>query len=168
MKVAIIGTRNPDGAQQQAAAWVSETFSKAGHDVSTGAADGIDTVAMTHCVRGRLQLFLPWASYGARVSGAQITVYSPGVHQAWTDSVRRYHPNPDALTRGAFALHARNYGIVEGCGLVIAFPGEKDGGTGQGIRIALALGIPLIVCRKGQTTNDLAVAIRDFHLLDYL
>ena len=40
---------------------------------------------------------------------------------------------------------ARNYGVVEGCALVVALPLVKDnGGTGQGIRIARALNIPLI------------------------
>jgi hypothetical protein len=100
---------------------------------------------------GLLNVFLPWVGYNATIipHGARITVFSPRDHKEWAESVLRFHPAADRLTRGAFALHARNYGIVRPTRLVVAFPDEKGrGGTGQGIRIAKYFRIPLMQFNK--------------------
>jgi hypothetical protein len=152
LKVAIIGTRHADSTQRSIAAWASAALSTDGFVISTGAADDIDSLAMAHCAPGRLAVYLPWASYNRHLvpRHARVTVYDQREHPQWSVSVEANHPNPSALTRGAFALHARNYGIVEPpCALVIALPGKQDGGTGQGMRIAKQLGIPLLVYRTG-------------------
>lgn len=83
------------------------------------------------------------SQYYERVS---LEVYDPRPHRAWTGSVRTYHPAPERLTRGMFALHARNFGIVANAVAVIAAAKDsaQGGGTGQGIRIARGLGIPVI------------------------
>lgn len=150
---AVIGTRDPDAAQAEAAyrlAWAITVLG--GQIIRTGAADGIDTKAMEGSLPRNLEVFLPWSSYNREHVPAEssVVVYTPSVHRAWTDSVARFHPAANRLSRGAFALHARNFGIVEGCVAVIALPGEDGGGgTGQGIRIAKSLGIHLIQANKG-------------------
>jgi hypothetical protein len=147
---AIIGTRNPDADQiliaRDAAKWCNAKQLR----VRTGAALGIDMVAMTYATK--LTVVLPWASYNRNIipPHAEVLVYDPSKHDPWTESVARLHPAPLALTRGAISLHARNYGIVEPVSVVFALPDERgEGGTGQGIRVAKSLGIPVIEYRKG-------------------
>lgn len=127
-----------------------------GYIVRTGAANGIDQIAMEG-TRGRhLEVYLPWDSYNRSIisPSASVVVYDPTIHRTWTDSVSRYHPAGNRLSRGAFALHARNFGIIDGSHGVVALPDEAGGGgTGQGIRIARALKIPLVQGNKGSITD---------------
>ena len=159
---ACIGTREPDAKQERiAAALVSMATARNGF-VTTGAAQGIDLIAMQSAAEGRLHVYLPWESYNAGIIPvhAHRTVYDRVLHTAWTESVIKYHPAAARLSRGAFALHARNYGIVAPTQLVLAFPNEKgEGGTGQGIRIAKDLGINLIQVNK-YSVKDADEAVR--------
>jgi len=150
---AIIGTREPDEAQREVAyrlAWAITTLGR--RFVRTGAAYGIDQRAMEGSRPDRLKVYLPWSAYNRDIvpAGSATIVYTPAIHYDWTDSVARYHPAASRLSRGAFALHARNFGIVSGTKAVIALPGPGgSGGTGQGMRIARALGINVIQHNKG-------------------
>lgn len=125
-----------------------------GHRVRTGACKGSDqeSVSLALAQDGQAELVLPWRTYeSAWVFGlpkhrVSVECYDPKANRDWTDSVYRYHPAPHALTRGAVALHARNFGIVAPCLAVIAAPRYRhgqSGGTGQGMRIAQALGLPV-------------------------
>ena len=155
---AIIGTRDPDENQREAARTLAFLIACLRRKkVRTGAAYGIDEAAMVGTQGTNLDVFLPWSSYNRDIvpSGSRVVVYSPSAHPEWTASVARYHPAAARLSRGAFALHARNYGIVVGTKTVIAFPDPKGGGgTAQGIRIAHGLHIPVIQADKG-TIRDL-------------
>lgn len=149
---AIIGTREPDEAQSEVAYRIAWIISCLSHVVRTGAAYGIDQKAMDGTQGKNLHVYLPWDSYNANIVPTTATrvVYDPDIHGTWTASVGRFHPAANRLSRGAFALHARNFGIIEGCKGVLALPGEDGGGgTGQGIRIAKALRIPLVQGNKG-------------------
>lgn len=154
---AIIGTREPDEAQAEVAfrlAWAIAILG--GQIVRTGGAYGIDQKAMEGTQGRNLEVYLPWASYNQVIvpNTARRIVYDPKVHTSWTDSVGLYHPNAVRLSRSILSLHARNFGIVHGVRTVIALPSEDGGGgTGQGIRIARALRIPVIQANRG-TIND--------------
>jgi len=154
---AIIGTREPDEAQELIAKTLAFAIAVIkGKIVRTGGANGIDTKVMEATGGRNLEVYLPWNSYNRSSIpvGAHISVYNPNIHRAWLDSVRIYHPNYDRLSHGATLLHARNYGIVGGCKGVVALPGEDGGGgTGQGIRIAKGLKIPLLQANKGTITD---------------
>jgi hypothetical protein len=109
-----------------------------------------------------LDVFLPWASYNKDIipQHARITVADRQKHARWFDSVWEAHPAPGRLTRGAFALHARNYGIIEDAAIVVAFPGPNGaGGTGQGIRLAQALDKPLLSFNKGSEVPSVELLI---------
>jgi len=152
IEVAIIGSRDADDTQYEAAMGLAEGLSRIGVYINTGGALRIDQAAMQGTIDGYLNVFLPWASYNAEIipQHAKRTVYDSRIHTEWTISVQMFHPAPGRLTRGAFALHARNYGIIRPTKLVVAFPNETGGGgTGQGIRIAKHFGIPLIQHNKG-------------------
>jgi hypothetical protein len=101
---------------------------------------------------GSVYLYLPWASYEdgwvrwAKVRGALTFVLRSDDAEAW-DSVR-HHPAAERLSRGARALHARNFCILRGVRWVAAYPvvdryGHR-GGTGQGILLAERQGIPVL------------------------
>lgn len=139
---------------RQVAAWVAH----AGRALHTGAAPGADQAAAAEALAagGHVHLFLPdarfqvgWRRRLLAVYPERIveTIYDPERHPNWGVSVDLYHPNPKALTPAAERFHARNFGIVSGCGAVIALPKGPEpaewGGTGQGMRIALATGMPL-------------------------
>lgn len=142
--VAIIGTRKPDENQELAAFELARRLNSAGIRTRTGAAFGVDNACMRGSVPSMLSVVLPWASYNREIvpAGCERIVFDPRVHDHWNKSVDKYHPKPSALTRGARALHARNFGIIEPCVAVVAMPDENGGGgTAQGIRIAKDLGI---------------------------
>jgi len=159
VRIAFIGTRGFLGLPDR----VRTMFTLLGREVAerhgvvvTGAAVGADqTAAETALAAGGLvHLVLPWASYEERwirriqsqfPRRVTVEVYDVARHPAWTDSVRTYHPAFHALSRGAIALHARNYGIVAGAAAVVAAAHDArgGGGTGQGIRMARGLGIPV-------------------------
>lgn len=165
MRISVIGTREPAVFQKKLAYGISEEILKKDWEISTGAADGIDSIGMRAAKDMEkahlLYVYLPWGSYNKEFipDGSNIIIYRE--HAEWKDSVYKYHPSPDNLTRGIFALHARNYGIISNSDAVIAFPGYKLGGTGQGIRIAKGLGINVITISP-KDTNVLIDDLIDF------
>ena len=151
-KISFIGTREFSSLGSQVQEMYLESVTWAvqwGYTVSTGAAKGADQVAANRAIKlgGSLVLYLPWWGYEKEwiqslPGGVEYTVYSPKAHPSWGESVGEFHPNPKALSRGARALHARNFGIIEGSKAVIAVSRKGQGGTAQGLRIARSLGIP--------------------------
>lgn len=150
MRVAIIGTRRPKKETRYLITRISSVILSLGGGVDTGAADGTDEAAMEGYDQnksGKLTVYIPWKSYNSNKipDGASIVVYNKNIHSLWTESVAKLHPKPKALSRGAVALHARNYGIIADppVNIVIALPKSLSdlGGTGQGMRIAANLGI---------------------------
>ena len=123
--------------------WVLKTGAALGADqaFARGAADA----------NGLVELCLPWASYEKEwvqtlswKSNVKLNILSDRDTEAYA-SVVKYHPAPDKLTRGAKALHARNFLILRDVSFVIAFTaGKTTGGTWQGIRIAESLGIQVL------------------------
>lgn len=104
-------------------------------------------------VPGNRAIYLPGHSFNDRVAGAGGYIDStrlPGWEQALA-TVHRYHPAPDRLSPFARNLMARNAMQVMGpemnrpADLVIAYTpgGLVQGGTGQALRMAGSLGIPI-------------------------
>jgi len=98
-------------------------------------------------------IYLPGASFNQRVAGSSGYIDStrlPGWEQA-LETVAQYHPAPERLSPFARDLMARNAMQVMGpnmdrpADLVVAYTpgGEVVGGTGQALRMAGALGIPI-------------------------
>ncbi|MNY85769.1 hypothetical protein D3C78_19690 [compost metagenome] len=158
MRIAIIGSTKAEDEACQMMEEISTTLLDCGIDVSTGGAFKIDHAAMKGYrpgQKGKLYVYLPWSTYNKEIIpvGAITRVYSPDTDGEWTASVLKYHPNPNALSRGVWALHARNYGIVadpEPVNAIFALPRTLTtlGGTGQGMRIGEGLGIPVYNFRK--------------------
>lgn len=150
MYVAIIGTRKPSAETANLCRKVSVAFRDIDWKLVTGNANGIDSIARdvwNKTCPEQVTLVLPWPEYNrGKVHPAnRVVVYSG--QGKWYESVRQYHPAFDRLADYEVKLHARNYGVVELADVVIAFPGDgkEGGGTGQGIRVARALGKKLFV-----------------------
>lgn len=153
LTVAIIGTRKPEPEMVRVCSELCYYLSRAGHRLVTGNADGIDGLARdiwNKTAPERVTLVLPWPTYNRHHIHRQNKVVVFSDQQTWRESVLEHHPAGKRLGRGAFALHARNFGIAENAQVVVAFPSLKagGGGTGQGIRIAKALNRPLFVLPK--------------------
>ena len=150
MKYAGIGARRTPDHILQLMYEIAVLLAIDGHTLSTGAAKGADQAFADGAneLGGLIELFLPWASYESewrQTLGNTITeVYNENVHRDAMFSVRM-HPTYDKLTQGAKRLHARNYLILLGCKLVICWTEEGAivGGTGQAIRLAEAMKIPV-------------------------
>ena len=127
-----------------------------GMTCSTGACKGADQAFANGSIQGggHTMLWLPWTSYedawirsfGNKVSDSiNVYVYNPKSDNAASESVHKYHPAPHKLKSSVFALHARNYLIIEGAEYIVCWTpnGEVVGGTGQALRIAADMGIPI-------------------------
>ncbi len=122
-----------------------------GYVLRSGGASGADTAFEQGCdsVRGDKRIYLPWATRnGRKIEPPQVQAGSEPEAYALA---ARHHPAWGNCSPGAQALHARNSHIVLGRDLqhpalfVLCWTqgASGRGGTGQGIRIAKARGIPV-------------------------
>jgi hypothetical protein len=100
---------------------------------------------------GHCEIYLPWSSYNRPHPQHFYTVYFDSPSPAAYEIAKKYHPGWWSLPAAAKTLHARNAHIILGDGLddPVKFvscwtkSGRVTGGTGQAIRMAEALGIPV-------------------------
>lgn len=111
----------------------------------SGHSAGADFAFESGCQKS-CEVYLPWADFNSQLPmlGKPIVVSQSEELDAM---VRKYHPAPDRLTRGAFSLMRRNSCQVLGPDLdkpsdAICYYSVKPGGTDQAIRIASNHGIP--------------------------
>ena len=130
------------------AGWLART----GWHLHTGGAHGADTAFAGGAPAGRRTLYLPWRGYNGH-AGPDCRVLSPSELDACTDLAARHHPAWDRCSQAVRKLHARNAGVLLGARLdrpvdaVVCWTcdgGAVTGGTGMGIRIAGAHGIPVL------------------------
>lgn len=123
---------------------ISKYLVKKNWTLNTGAAPGADQAFAEAAliVRGKVNLFLPWATYEkkwiSKLRGnINITVFDPERDSAAVESVYKFHPMAKSLKRSVFALHARNYLILDKARFAVLYTprGGIVGGTGQAIRI---------------------------------
>jgi hypothetical protein len=114
----------------------------------SGAAEGADTAFEEGCdeAQGKKEIFTPWAGYNGRPKSE----FGEPPELAY-EVAERIHPAWHHLKRGGRTLMARNCQQVMGQNLgsnvlfVLCWTkgGKGGGGTGQAIRLAKALGIPV-------------------------
>jgi len=119
-----------------------------GYALRSGGARGADnTFEQGYKTRGgSFTIILPFTPFNGR--HADGVNYSLGVTKESLKTVEMFHPNPRALSATGRKLMARNYyQIVDFNGVqssfVICYAVNNEGGTGQAIRIASKLGIPV-------------------------
>lgn len=148
-KIACVGSRNASEDKLKLAIDIGRELVTAGHYVSSGNAQGMDQAFAFGAGQidpKRVMLYLPWASYEvSNIAPGNMVMRSP-ISQ-WEELAAKTHPYFYRSTPPMQNIFKRNVGIVIGSGAVIAYadPNKSNGGgTGHSIRIANALGIPVI------------------------
>ncbi len=151
-----IGSRSTPDHILEIMSLLAQRLEGQGLRLRSGGAEGADT-AFEVGVRqpATSQIFLPWSGFNNRVvskSQPQFINYQslPASPKARA-SVEEFHPKPHGLKPGAKHLMARNAMQVLGpdlsspSAMVIAYTpgGMVEGGTGQALRIAQRMKIPI-------------------------
>lgn len=150
-----IGARNTPTHILETMRETAKLLAKDGHVCNTGAALGADQAFANAAVgaNGNVCLYLPWTSYESKWCGivtdmpiGNVRVFIlNAMHVKAYESVDQFHPAPGKLSQGVRKLHARNYLIIDNSNFVVCWTpeGKTVGGTGQGIKIANYLEIPV-------------------------
>lgn len=162
MRIAGIGSRELAPEQLEICRTLGAWAVQQGHELFSGNAEGADYAFATggnSVDPTRVNLMLPWRSYNERQLHPDNRVASvedlyENERKYYTALAQEHHPAWPRLSRGARLLHMRNGLILcpptrKGSfpvDLCLAWPSQKPGGggTGQGMRIAQALGIRLV------------------------
>lgn len=157
-----IGSREtPQDVQDEMGRMTREMESR-GFRLRSGGADGADDAFEKGSTAGNKEIFLPKAGFNGRSQG--ILLRGEQYRRA-QEMAMNYHPNPDALfydgnlrrkPKFAAEAHTRNMGQMLGANLdrpskvVLCYTpdGAASGGTGQAIRVAEALGVPVLNMRR--------------------
>ena len=114
-----------------------------GWTLRSGAAGGADT-AFAEGVKEKAQIWLPWDNFISKPNPNHTSyVMHKGDEEAF-ESITKYHPKPDSLSKCGRYLMARNYRQIVGIDepnseFVVCWTknGGINGGTGQAMRIAI-------------------------------
>lgn len=133
----------------------------------SGAADGADTAFYQGAKnnKGPVEIFLPWNGFNG-FTDQEEGFYVPEYTTELLNIAAQFHPAWKSCSAGAKKMHARNVCQVAGLDLntktdlVICWTkdGKRGGGTGQALRIAKYLEIPIFDLAVGNL-NDLATLI---------
>jgi hypothetical protein len=121
-----------------------------GFVLRSGAAPGADTMFEKHCT-GEMEIYLPWSKFNDNQSTLIIDDMDQEKVFSARQIARKYHPGWSYLSPAAKKLMTRNTFQVLGSDLetpvsfVVCWTigGKISGGTGQALRIAKDLGIPI-------------------------
>ncbi len=164
MRVACIGSRDLDDYQTTVCEKLGGYIVQCGHTLHSGNAPGADQAF----ARGgnavdpaAVHLHLPWSNFERQATHPDNVVHSlddlDEAHlKLYTYIAKRHHPAFRRLSQGAVKLMVRNSSILLPppaylpVGRCLAIPSDKKGGggTGQGMRIAVYEGIPLVDLRN--------------------
>ena len=129
------------------AGWLART----GWRLSSGGADGADSAFAAGAPAEQRTVWLPWRGYNGH-RGPECRVLSAAAMATSMEIAAPLHPAWERCSPAVRKLHARNVAILLGERLdrpvdaVVCWSarGEPVGGTGMGIRIAEARGIPVL------------------------
>ena len=148
-----IGSRNTPAEVMIVMQRIANVLEGAGFTLRSGGADGADD-AFEKGVHRNKEIFIPWNGFNRR------HVTQPGIYCGWPSATiyenamtmaAQYHPNWGACSQGARQMHTRNMAQILGHDLkspskfVVCWTpnASGSGGTGQALRVAKALGIPI-------------------------
>ena len=129
------------------AGWLART----GWHLSSGGADGADSAFAAGAPAGQRTVWLPWRGYNGH-HGPDSRVLSAAALEACIEIAAPLHPAWERCSPAVRKLHARNAAVLLSDTLdrpvdaVVCWTvqGRVEGGTGMGIRIAEARGIPVL------------------------
>lgn len=146
-----IGSRETPADVRELMSRIAIVMGERGVTLRSGGAEGADTAFYLGAVRvaGPREIYIPWDGFNGMKANGTTVLHC--VNQKALDLAAEVHPNWAACSQGAKQLHARNGFQVLGRNLddpssrvVCWTPGGKGGGgTGQALRIARAMDIPI-------------------------
>lgn len=152
-----IGSREcpPDVCKQMTE--IANHLGNLGYTLYSGGAEGADDAFERGA--SRKKIFLPWDGFNGRHVDGNLYVVPPYVE----DLAKKFHPAGDRLKQGALKMMSRNCYQVLGPDLkspvdfVICWTkdGKASGGTGQAIRIAESLAIPVFNLKERDRIRSL-------------
>lgn len=145
-----IGSRETPPGVEPMIEEVTFFLSKMGFTLRSGGAPGADSLFEKHC-SGNKEIFLPWEKFNGNPSDLYLdSMEKEIVSEAW-EIAKKYHPNWKSLSEAAKKIMTRNTFQILGSDLntpvsfVVCWTkgGTINGGTGQAMRIAKDLKIPI-------------------------
>ena len=151
LRYAGIGARATPAAVLADMGVIAMWLARTGWHLSSGGADGADSAFAAGSPAGQRTIWLPWRGYSGH-RGPDGRVLSSAAMAACMEIAAPLHPAWERCSPAVRKLHARNVAILLGERLdrpvdaVVCWSkrGEPVGGTGMGIRIAEARGIPVL------------------------
>lgn len=148
-----IGSRTIPDEISKAMTSLAERLNEDGYILRSGNATGSDQAFARGVKDDKAQIWLPWGSFQIEFRreypNHNYRNIEDNDEEAW-DSIDRFHPSPKSLSIVARQFMARNYRQIVGkkqsnSRFVICWThdGTDVGGTGQAIRIAKSLNIPV-------------------------
>ena len=146
-----IGSRRTPPSVLRDMGVIAGWLARNGWHLSSGGADGADTAFAGGAPADQRTIYLPWPGYNGH-AGPDCVVPGRSEIAACVDLAARLHPAWHRCSSGARRLHGRNAAILLSVHLdrpvdaVVAWTrgGAIQGGTGLGLRIATAWGIPVL------------------------
>jgi hypothetical protein len=134
-----------------------------GYILRSGGAEGADSFFEEFSLPEQREIYLPWRNFNNNNSD----LYTP--MDAAYKIAEKYHPGWLRLSFGAKKLMARNVHQVLGqdlktpCQFIICWTkdGKASGGTGQAIRIATSMDIPVYNLKNTGDIEELAEFLLD-------
>lgn len=124
-----------------------------GYTLRSGGADGADEAFRVGSMGHPQEIFTPWRGFikDPEADKKSIVVTEQLCYPQALEMAGQFHPNWPACSQGARKLHARNMMQVMGRDLntrsefVVCWTkdGKASGGTGQALRLAAAVNIPV-------------------------
>lgn len=147
-----IGSRETPKAVLSLMELIAFYLAEQGHILRSGGAPGADQAFERGCdiADGRKEIFIPWNGFQNRNARTEVGVLASITGRA-LELAAEVHPNWGACSIAAQKLHARNCYQILGTNLdnpvsdVVCWTpgGNGGGGTGQALRLAKKLGIPI-------------------------
>jgi len=163
-----IGSRETPPAILEKMIKIGYYLAQQGWTLRSGGAPGADQAFERGAIMGsgKMEIYLPWDGFNGkyeRVEGYIDATSLPNYHEA-RSVAEQYHPAWDHCNSTARRFHTRNVYQIGGRELAVASDavicwtkhGKGGGGTGQAIRIAKSLEIPvfdLAVCSDQEVLN---------------
>lgn len=145
-----IGSRETPPGVEPMIEEVTLFLSKMRFTLRSGGAPGADSIFEKNCT-GEMEIYLPWKGFNGNTSDLFIDSMDQEIVSRAREIAKKYHPNWKALSEAAKKLMTRNTFQILGSDLnspvsfVVCWTkgGTINGGTGQAMRIAKDLKIPI-------------------------
>ena len=145
-----IGSRETSPGIEPMIEEISKILNKFGYVLRSGGADGSDYMFEKY-FDGEKEIYLPWKGFNKNDSDLYLDNIDPDLIEKSKEIAKKFHPSWNFLSDGGRKLMIRNTFQILGKDLetpssfvVCWTPGGKiTGGTGQALRIAKSLSIPI-------------------------